>query len=82
MDRGAWQATVHRVTKSWTQLKRLSTHTHRWQYIPRIWISRVKIILRAYKWVKFRGSTLLSKYYNRHREAIAISLASVFLVSS
>ena len=28
MDRGAWQATVHRVTKSWTQLKRLSTSTH------------------------------------------------------
>ena len=26
MDRGAWWATVHRVTKSWTQLKRLSTH--------------------------------------------------------
>ena len=26
MDRGAWQATVHGVTKSQTQLKRLSTH--------------------------------------------------------
>ena len=26
MDRGAWQATVHRFSKSWTQLKRLSTH--------------------------------------------------------
>ena len=26
MDRGAWQATVHRVAKSWTQLKPLSTH--------------------------------------------------------
>ena len=25
MDRGAWQATVHRVAKSWTKLKRLST---------------------------------------------------------
>ena len=25
MDRGAWQATVHGVTQSWTQLKRLST---------------------------------------------------------
>ena len=25
MDRRAWQATVHRATKSWTQL---STHTH------------------------------------------------------
>ena len=24
MDRGAWQATVCRVTKSWTQLKQLS----------------------------------------------------------
>ena len=26
MDRGAWWAMVHRVTKSWTQLKRLSIH--------------------------------------------------------
>ena len=26
MDRGAWQATVHGITKSRTQLKRLSTH--------------------------------------------------------
>ena len=25
MDRGAWRATVHRVAKSWTQLKWLST---------------------------------------------------------
>ena len=25
MDRGAWQATVHRAAKSWTQLKQLST---------------------------------------------------------
>ena len=28
MDRGAWQATVHGVAKSWTRLKRLSMHTH------------------------------------------------------
>ena len=26
MDKGAWQATVHGVTKSQIQLKRLSTH--------------------------------------------------------
>ena len=25
MDRGAWRVTVHRVTKSWTQLKRQSS---------------------------------------------------------
>ena len=29
MDRGAWKATVHRVTKSQTRLKGLSTHAHR-----------------------------------------------------
>ena len=28
MDRGAWRATVHRVTKSWTWLKWLGAHTH------------------------------------------------------
>ena len=28
MNRGAWQATVYRVSKSWTQLKWLSTHAH------------------------------------------------------
>ena len=27
VDRGAWRATVHRVEKSQTQLKRLSTHS-------------------------------------------------------
>ena len=26
MDRGAWRAIVHGVSKSWTQLKPLSTH--------------------------------------------------------
>ena len=29
LDRGAWQSTVHRVAKSWTQLKRISTHLQR-----------------------------------------------------
>ena len=28
MDRGAWQATVHRVTKSQSQLKQRSMHAH------------------------------------------------------
>ena len=27
-DRGAWQATVHRVAKSQTRLKQLSKHVH------------------------------------------------------
>ena len=32
MDRGAWLATVHGVTKSQTQLKQLSTHVQ--GYLP------------------------------------------------
>ena len=28
MDREAWWATVHGITKSWTQLKRLSTRAY------------------------------------------------------
>ena len=28
MDRGTWQATVHGVTKSQTQMKQLNMHTH------------------------------------------------------
>jgi len=28
MDRGAWQATVHRVTKSQTRLRQFCTHAH------------------------------------------------------
>ena len=28
MDRVAWQATVHGVTESWTQLRNTHTHTH------------------------------------------------------
>ena len=27
MDRGAWQAIMHRVAESWTQLKQHSTHS-------------------------------------------------------
>ena len=32
MDRGACWVTVHRVSKSQTQLKHLSTHTHTYTY--------------------------------------------------
>jgi len=29
MDRGAWWATVHRVTESWTRSKQPTMHTHK-----------------------------------------------------
>ena len=35
MDRGAWQATVHRViSQSWTQLKQLSMQSYPFRYSP------------------------------------------------
>ena len=34
MDRRAWQAAVHWVTPSWTQLKQLSTHTYMSMTLP------------------------------------------------
>ena len=38
MDRGAWRTTVHRVSKCWTRLKRLSTQTTQ-IFFPFIFIS-------------------------------------------
>ena len=35
MDRGVWQATVHRVTKSWTQLNLLSPTTTTMMFLSR-----------------------------------------------
>ena len=32
MDRGAWWAILHGISKSWTQLKQLSTLAHVWPY--------------------------------------------------
>ena len=34
MDKGAWQATIHGVTKSQTRLKQLSTHTQEMPLSP------------------------------------------------
>ena len=28
MDKGVWWAVIHRVAKSWTRCKQLSTHAH------------------------------------------------------
>ena len=45
MDRGVWQAKVHGVTKSWTQIKQLSTHachslrTKIYVYITHLFVS-------------------------------------------
>ena len=42
MDRGAWWATVHGVTQSWTRPKQLSKHAHSMAEITRSFLSRPK----------------------------------------
>ena len=42
VDRGAWQATVHRVAKSQTKLKRPSTHSHSLSSFPGAMLIRAR----------------------------------------
>ena len=71
IDRGAWWATDHGVTKSWTRLKQLNTHTVRWRWASlhmRIWHlsyfmsslfrSFAYILVRLFSscWVNFKSS--------------------------
>ena len=56
LDRGAWRATVHRVTKSQTQLKRLSTDKGIPQKLRKvIWVSFTFMLQ-----LKFSVSTVLN----------------------
>ena len=42
MDRGAWQATVHRIAKSWTWVKQLNTHV--WP-LTSAWLIKTLLVL-------------------------------------
>ena len=54
MDRGAWWATVHSVTKSWTWLKWLNTHTSKGTY---------KMYFEDYYSLKLSEAVLRSCFY-------------------
>ena len=58
VDRGAWQGTVHGVTKSWTRLKRLSSSSR---------INTIHGILKAriLEWVAFPFSRRSSQPRNQ-----------------
>ena len=59
-DRGGWQATVHRVTKSWTWLKWLSTSWHvSWMPFSS-WINNLKI---DYKTSDLKSTKIIHQYW-------------------
>ena len=59
---GAWWATVHRVTKSWTWLKQLSTHAHIAANVSLITTSFTELFSSAHK-----HSLLLLRRFSRVR---------------
>ena len=48
MDRETWQATVHRVAKSQTQLKQLSSQTYMFMYLRISELSQVINVAKSY----------------------------------
>ena len=60
MDRGAWQATVHRVTNSWTGLKQLSTQATPFRWSTAILIKR-KTFTPSPEWQGPAGTSELGK---------------------
>ena len=49
MERGAWQATVHEVTKSQTRLKRLNIHTHIFAFVDMNILGEILNLMRSVK---------------------------------
>ena len=68
MNRGAWWATVHRVAKSQTLLKRLSTHSTNLNCVCGLCITLG------------RGTWLLGKYENVRTSSMIASLSLSFFV--
>ena len=63
LDRGAWRATVHRITKSWIQIRWLSTHTEqlsiRMTWRPQKTFSATKDKRRNHNRMGRRGSNVI-----------------------
>ena len=63
-DRVALQATVRRIAKSWTQLKRLSTHPFRGNYTMKI--TEIKYMLCCNNGLKVYNNDLKAYYILNH----------------
>ena len=79
MDRGAWWATVHRVAKSWTWLKRLTMHAYFYVFIN-MWIWRITntmmysintrlqklqlIMVLLVSWIRYSSTSFASRLEN------------------
>ena len=83
MDRRAWRATVHRVTRSWTRLKQLNTHVNNFKITqfpitPYIRASHIRIIhlfeVNFHTLVSFDCSQNSAAYSSRGKSSKCISI--------
>ena len=85
MDRGAWWATVHRVAKSWTQLKQLSTHARGKRERDKV-RDRVSLgITSKFEWsfiLRLGFDVFLQNLEGRRRVKLELSLAGVRLIDA
>ena len=42
-DKGAWRSTVHRVAKSWTRLKQLGMHIHKFELFIQCFVRNIEL---------------------------------------
>ena len=67
MEKGAWRATVHRVTKSQTWLKWLSTHTHTYILGFPQWLSGKRLCLQCWRHRRRRLDPCVGKTPQRRK---------------
>ena len=76
IDRGAWQATVHGVAKSQTQLKQLSTHAS----TKTVYLNRSKLFSLFYIWKNWGKETVC--FINRITSSTANKIIKIFRLSN
>ena len=85
MDRGAWWATVHRVAKSWTQLKQLSTYARGKREGDKV-RDRVSLgITSKFEWsfiLRLGCDVFLQNFEGRRQVKLELSLAGVRLIDA
>ena len=78
MDRGAWQTTVHRVTKSQTWLRRLTVHAC--TFLTLLWeLNEVKWIRKLLFRNRFNSSGDSLKQWDKIRHSLLLSCVKVYV---
>ena len=75
-DRGAWQAIVHQVTKSWTQLKRLNTqcNTNNKMWVFNIPVQYHQQTITYTKTIRLKASQIRAKQIPYEKQLMSLCI--------